>query len=50
MLSIDWDTDKTYNWNEDVTVTVNNFKGSASDINLTKGYGSDMVTLTVATA
>ena len=47
MLSIDWDTDKTYNWNEDVTVTVNNFKGSASDINLTKGYGSDMVTLTV---
>lgn len=47
MLSIDWDTDKTYNWNENVSVNVNNFKGSANDIKLTQGYGSGKVTLTV---
>ena len=41
MLSINWDENKTYNWNEDVVVTVKNYKGNADDIKLTAGYGSE---------
>ena len=45
MLSIDWDKNKTYNWDEDVVVTVKNYKGDADDIKLTAGYGSEPLTV-----